>query len=251
MVDPEGGALSPDRTTELAANLAAVRTRIRAAAVASGRDPTAVTLIAVTKSWPAADVARLAELGLTDFAENRDAEAAGKAAECAALGLRGLRWHFVGQLQTNKARSVAEYADVVHSVDRDRLIDSLSAACERSGRCLDVLVQMNLDPPVGPGRSAPAARGGAAPGDVAGLCAVVERADRLRLRGLMGVAPPGLPFDGAFAALAACAAAVRAVHPDANWISAGMSTDLEAAIAHGATHVRVGSGLLGKRPLTR
>jgi hypothetical protein len=251
VVDPEGGALSRDRTTELAANLAAVRTRIRAAAVASGRDPAGVTLIAVTKSWPAADVARLAELGVTDFAENRDAEAAGKAAECAALRVGELRWHFVGQLQTNKARSVAEYADVVHSLDRDRLVDSLAAACERSGRCLDVLVQVNLDPPAGPGRSAPAARGGAAPGDVAGLCAMVDGVDRLRLRGLMGVAPPGLPSDGAFAALARRAAAVRAVHPDASWISAGMSTDLEAAIAHGATHVRVGSGLLGKRPLTR
>ncbi len=251
MVDPEGGALSPDRTTELAANLAAVRTRIRAAAIASGRDPTGVTLIAQTKTWPAADVARLAELGVTDFAENRDAEAAGKAAECAALGVGGLRWHFVGQLQTNKARSVAEHADVVHSVDRDRLVDSLAAACERSGRWLDVLVQMNLDPPAGPGRPGPAARGGAPPEEVAGLCAAVARTDRLRLRGLMGVAPIGVPPDGAFAALARCAAEIRTVHPDANWISAGMSTDLEAAIAHGATHVRVGSGLLGKRPLTR
>jgi hypothetical protein len=250
-IEDRGRALSPDRTAELAANLAAVRERIRAAAVACGRDPTGVTLIAVTKTWPAADVARLAELGLTDFAENRDAEAAGKAAECAVLGLRGVRWHFIGQLQTNKARSVAEYADVVHSVDRGRLVESLVAACERSGRCLDVLVQLNLDLPAGPGRSGAAPRGGAAAADIAGLCVAVQRADRLRLRGLMGVAPPGRPPDGAFAALARCAADVRAVHPEADWISAGMTTDLEAAIAYGATHVRVGSGLLGKRPRRR
>jgi hypothetical protein len=228
-----------------------VRDRIRAAATACGRDPAGVTLIAVTKTWPAADVARLVELGVTDFAENRDAEAADKAAECVALGLRGLRWHFVGQLQTNKARSVAEYVDVVHCVDRDRLVESLAAACERSGRWLDVLVQMNLDPPAEPDRSGPSGRGGAIAAEVAGLCAAVARADRLRLCGLMGVAPPGLPPDRAFATLARAAAAVQAVHPAANWISAGMSGDLEAAVAHGATHVRVGSGLLGKRPGTR
>jgi pyridoxal phosphate enzyme (YggS family) len=229
----------------LAANLAAVRARIAAAATACGRDPAEVTLIAVTKTWPATDVARLVGLGVHDFAENRDAEAAAKAAECTALGVRGLRWHFVGQVQTNQAASVAGYADVVHSVDRDRLVARLAAACERTGRSLDVLVQVSLDAAAGPGR------GGAAPSTVAELCAAVVAAPRLRLRGLMGVAPLGAPPGRAFAMLHRCAVSVRAEHPDASWISAGMSGDLEAAIEHGATHVRVGSGLLGTRPPKR
>jgi pyridoxal phosphate enzyme (YggS family) len=226
-----------------------VQGRIAAAAGSCGRDPGEITLIAVTKTWPASDVARLSEMGVVDFAENRDAEAAAKVAECAAAGLSGLVWHFVGQVQTNKARSVAEHVDVVQSVDRERLVDALAAACERAGRSIDVLVQVDLDPAAA--QAGFRGRGGALPEAVPGLCAAVAVAPGLRLRGLMAVAPLGEDPDPAFARLARCAASVRVAHPAANWISAGMSGDLEAAIAHGATHVRVGSGLLGTRSISR
>jgi pyridoxal phosphate enzyme (YggS family) len=227
------------RRDELADNLAAVRARIAAAATAAGRDPATVTLIAVTKTYPAADIALLAELGVTDVGESRDQEAAGKAAALAELPLR---WHFVGQLQTNKARSVARYADVVHSVDRTGLVDALRRAAAARAVELDVLVQLNLDPVGG------LDRGGVPPGELPRLADEVAAAPGLRLRGLMLVAPAGMDPAPVFSRLAEAAAALRVDHPHADWISAGMSADLEAAVACGATHVRVGSGLLGARP---
>lgn len=232
------------RTAELAANLAAVRQRIAAAASAAGRDPAEVTLVAVTKTWPAYDVRRLASLGVTDVAENRDQEGAPKHRACDDLPLR---WHFVGQLQRNKARSVASYADVVESVDRLPLVTALSRAAVELGRALDALVQVNLDPaaPAGSGR------GGALPADVTGLAAAVAAAPGLRLAGLMAVAPLGEDPAAAFARLAALAADLRRDHPAAAVLSAGMSGDLEQAVAAGATHVRVGSALLGHRPPLR
>jgi pyridoxal phosphate enzyme (YggS family) len=227
------------RRDELAGNLAAVQQRIAAAARAAGRDPDDVTLIAITKTYPAADIALLAELGVTDVGESRDQEAAGKAATLNALPLR---WHFVGQLQTNKARSVARYADVVHSVDRPALVEALRrAAADRAGD-LDVLIQLNLDP------RPDAGRGGVPPADLAPLADEVAAAPGLRLRGLMLVAPPGTDPASVFARLAETSARLCVEHPDADWISAGMSADLEAAVASGATHVRVGTGLLGARP---
>lgn len=227
------------RRDELATNLAAVRARIEAAAVAAGRDPAEITLIAVTKTYPAADIALLAELGVADVGESRDQEAGGKAA---TLGDLPVRWHFVGQLQTNKARSVARYADVVHSVDRTGLVDALRRAARDRAVELDVLVQLNLDPePDGD-------RGGVRPVDLPRLADEVAAAPGLRLRGVMVVAPPAVDPASVFARLAETAARLRVDHPHADWISAGMSADLEAAVAHGATHVRVGSGLLGARP---
>jgi pyridoxal phosphate enzyme (YggS family) len=227
------------RRAELAANLAAVRARIAAAARAAGRDPGDVTLIAVTKTYPAADIALLAELGVTDVGESRDQEAAGKAAGLSDLPLR---WHFVGQLQTNKARSVARYADVVHSVDRTGLVEALSRAAADRAVDLDLLVQLNLDPDPDSGR------GGVTPADLPRLADEIAAAPGVRLRGLMLVAPPGVDPTPVFARLAEVSAGLRVDHPDADWISAGMSGDLEAAVARGATHVRVGSGLLGTRP---
>ncbi|HEY2834910.1 MAG TPA: YggS family pyridoxal phosphate-dependent enzyme [Sporichthyaceae bacterium] len=227
------------RRDELATNLAAVRARIEAAAVAAGRDPAEITLIAVTKTYPAADIALLAELGVADVGESRAQEAGGKAA---TLGDLPVRWHFVGQLQTNKARSVARYADVVHSVDRTGLVDALRRAARDRAVELDVLVQLNLDPePDGD-------RGGVRPVDLPRLADEVAAAPGLRLRGVMVVAPPGMDPAPVFARLAQAAARLRVDHPHADWISAGMSGDLEAAVASGATHVRVGSGLLGARP---
>lgn len=224
------------RGDELAANLAAVRARIAAACVGAGRDPADVRLVAVTKTFPAADVRRLAGLGVTDVGENRDAEAAGKVA---ALGDLPLRWHFVGQLQTNKAASVAGYAYWVHSVDRPRLVDALAVGAARAGRRVGCLLQVSLDGAPG--------RGGVAPAALAELAAAVAVRAELRLAGVMALAPLGADPDAAFARLATLAAALRQAYPDATAVSAGMSSDLEAAIRHGATHVRVGTALLGGR----
>ncbi|GLW63163.1 YggS family pyridoxal phosphate enzyme [Actinomadura rubrobrunea] len=244
MGEPANG--SAERREELAANLAEVRKRIEAACASAGRDPDEVTLVAVTKTFPASDVRLLAELGVTDVAENRDQEARPKAEACADLPLR---WHFVGQLQTNKARSVAAYADVVQSVDRLRLVRALSGAAVRAGRTLRCLIQVSLDEPRG-GERAPAAtgaRGGADPAEVPALADAIAAADGLELDGVMAVAPLGGDPSVAFSRLAEIAADLRRDRPEAAVISAGMSGDLEEAVACGATHVRVGTALLGGR----
>ncbi|MCF6523032.1 YggS family pyridoxal phosphate-dependent enzyme [Streptomyces sp. JJ36] len=240
---PEG-----ERRAELAASLARVEERIARACRAAGRERGDVTLIVVTKTFPASDVRLLAELGVRDVAENRDQEAAPKAEACAGLPLR---WHFVGQLQTNKARSVAAYADAVHSVDRERLVGALSGAAVRAGRTLDCLLQVALDAEAGTAGAA-GPRGGAAPERVPELADAVAAAEGLRLAGLMTVAPLSGPYAGrpgeAFERLAEISTRLRAGHPAANMVSAGMSADLEEAVAAGATHVRVGSAVLGVRP---
>jgi PLP dependent protein len=208
----------------------------------------------------------LHELGLTDFGENKDQEAAPKAAASAAalaatsastdtsVGAgaarsQPLRWHFVGQLQTNKASSVARYADVVHSVDRVRLVRALGAAARKAGRELTCLVQVDLDTATVP---ADPARGGVPPGQVGEIAEAIEAEQSLILGGVMAIAPLGADPARAFAALCPCSLAVRAVNPAATIISAGMSGDLEAAIGNGATHLRIGTALLGaRRPLVR
>jgi pyridoxal phosphate enzyme (YggS family) len=232
------------RRVEVERGLADVRERIAQAAALAGRDPAGVTLVVVTKTFPVSDVRLLAELGVRDVGENRDQEAAVKASACAALGLR---WHFVGQLQTNKAASVAAYADVVHSVDRLRLVDALQRGAAAAERELDALVQVDLGEDVA-GRSG---RGGAGPDELGGLAAAVRAAPSLRLRGLMAVAPLGADAARCFARLADVAGDLRAAHPDATWLSAGMSEDFETAVEAGATHVRIGSAILGRRPPLR
>ena len=227
------------RREQLAANLAAVRDRIAAAAAAAARNPADITLIAVTKTWPATDVRLLAELGVTDVGENRDQEAAAKHAECADLPLR---WHFVGQVQRNKAASIASYADVVHSVDRAVLVDALDQHAGRHGRHITALVQVALDDATG--------RGGVPVEAVPALAAAVAASDWLTLGGVMAVAPLGADPDAAFARLATVAAQTQRAHPQATVVSAGMSGDLDAAIRHGATHLRVGTALLGHRSPT-
>lgn len=224
------------RREELALRLAAVRERISAACDAAGRAAEEVTLIAVTKTFPASDVRLLSGLGVTDIGENRDAEAAPKAAQCADLDLV---WHFIGQLQTNKAASVARYATFVHSVDRLRLIRSLGAAARRAGRVIQGLIEVSLD--------ADPARGGALADQVPGLAEALAAEPGLVLAGVMAIAPLTMEPAEAFARLLDSAAVVRAVRPAATVISAGMSGDLEAAIAAGATHVRIGTALLGDR----
>jgi PLP dependent protein len=224
------------RLEELAGNLAVVRQRIAAACAAAGRDPAEVTLIAVTKTRPASDIRLLAALGVTDVGENRDAEAAPKAAVSEDLALT---WHFIGQLQTNKSASVARYADVVQSVDRPRLVSSLGAAARRAERSLRCLIEVSLD--------GDPARGGAVAPDVPGLAEAIAGESGLVLGGVMAVAPLEMDPSAAFAQLGVSAVAVRAVDPAATMFSAGMSGDLEAAIGAGATHLRIGTALLGVR----
>ncbi len=224
------------RRDEIAAGLARVEAEIAEACRAAGRRREELTLIAVSKTYPASDVRFLAELGITDVGENRDQEASAKARECAGLGLR---WHFVGQLQTNKVRSVVGYADVVHSVDRPRLVTALSREALAAGRPVTCLVQVALDGDPG--------RGGARPGEVEALADAVAAAEGLELGGVMAVAPLGEEAGAAFARLREIARSVQKTHPGAGVISAGMSGDISQAIANGATHLRVGTALLGRR----
>ncbi|MDQ0990373.1 YggS family pyridoxal phosphate-dependent enzyme [Streptomyces sp. V3I7] len=234
-----------DRKAELAANLAKVEERIAAACAAAGREREDVTLIVVTKTYPASDVRILSELGVRHVAENRDQDAAPKAAECADLPLS---WHFVGQLQTNKVRSVVGYADFVQSVDRSRLVTALSKEAVRAGREVGCLLQVALDA----GESGRGERGGVAPGGIEELADHVAVAPGLRLDGLMTVAPLTGEYAGrqqqAFERMMDLSTSLRRAHPAANMVSAGMSTDLEQAVAAGATHVRVGTAVLGVRP---
>lgn len=238
MTNDDGGR----RDAELVTTLGVVRARIHGACVGSGRDTQSVTLIAVTKTYPASDIATLARLGVLDVGESKDQEARAKLAELAELPdpPLGLRWHVVGRVQSNKARSVAGYAHAVHSVDRAKLARALAdAAADRRQGPLEVFVQVSLD--------GDPQRGGVARDELAALTDLVAERAELSLRGVMAVPPIGVDPDAAFAELAEIAAAVGAVHPGADAISAGMSADLEAAVRHGATHVRVGSALLGRR----
>ncbi|NUQ96094.1 MAG: YggS family pyridoxal phosphate-dependent enzyme [Streptomyces sp.] len=234
-----------DRKDELAENLAKVERRIAAACTAAGRGREEVTLIVVTKTYPASDVRILSELGVRHVAENRDQDAAPKAAACSDLPLT---WHFVGQLQTNKVRSVVGYAGLVQSVDRARLVTALSKEAVRQERELGCLVQVALDAD----ESGRGERGGVGPGGVEELGELIAAEPGLRLDGLMTVAPLTGPYAGrelaAFERLMDLSTDLRRAHPAANMVSAGMSADLEQAVAAGATHVRVGTAVLGVRP---
>ncbi|MGY1623305.1 YggS family pyridoxal phosphate-dependent enzyme [Geodermatophilus sp. SYSU D00965] len=228
--------------TTPADRLATVRARIAAAARAAGRDPASVDLLAVSKTWPASAVRELAALGQSDFGENRAQELVAKAGELTDLPLR---WHFVGQLQRNKAAAVARLGAVVHSVDRLSLARALARAGVELGRPVEVFLQVDLGGPEGE----LAARGGADPAEVPGLADAVAAEEGLRLRGLMAVAPRDADPGPAFARLAELAERVRAAHPGARELSAGMTADLEQAVAAGSTLVRVGTALFGERPL--
>ncbi|WP_460794900.1 YggS family pyridoxal phosphate-dependent enzyme [Microbacterium sp. GXF0217] len=228
----------------LAARLSAIDEQIADAARASGRNADEITRIVVTKFHPASLVADLAALGVADVGENRQQELTAKRDELRQAQesdeLKQLRWHFIGQAQTNKAAAIRRSADVVHSLDRGRLADALHRAAD-SDAVLDVLVQVNLTEDAG--------RGGVAPEAAVGLADHVAALGSLRLRGVMAVAPLDEEPASAFARLRAVADAVRAQHPDAAWISAGMTADFAQAIAAGATHLRIGSAITGPRPV--
>jgi pyridoxal phosphate enzyme (YggS family) len=227
------------RRDDIAAGLATVRARIETACRELDRDPDEVTLVVVTKFFPASDVRLLAELGVTDVGENRHQEAVTKVAECVDVPVR---WHYIGGLQSNKAAAVASYADVVESVDRPKLLNGLQRGAHDRGHRLDVLLQVSLDPPATAGRS------GVEPSGLADLASRVAEHGSLQLRGLMAVAPLGEDPAAVFARLAQIRADLLLDHPDATTLSAGMSADLEDAVRVGATHVRVGSAILGPRP---
>ncbi|MCW2722057.1 YggS family pyridoxal phosphate-dependent enzyme [Pseudonocardia sp.] len=241
--------MAESRPEELARRLAAVRDRITAACAAAGRSPDEVALLAVTKTVPASDVATLIDLGLTDFGENRVQEAGRKVDEVAGLRPDATRrWIVVGGLQRNKARAVVRWADRVESVDSVRLADALDDAVRRArdtgGRRdpLPVLLQYSVD--------GDPKRGGVPRDGLGRLAEHVAGCAGLELDGLMAVAPLGADPDAAFADVAAAAEALRAAHPQARTLSAGMSGDLEVAIRHGSGVVRVGTALVGDRPLT-
>jgi len=228
------------RREELAGRLADVHARVRRAMAAAGRTDEPA-LVVVTKFFPVSDVDLLAELGVEAIGENRDQEASAK---CRELAHRDrLTVHFIGQLQSNKAHSVARYADVVQSVDRPKLVGALDRGAAEAARTLDVTVQVALDDVVG--------RGGVTVAEARGLADAVAATRSLTLRGVMAVAPLGADPRAAFTLLREVRDGIRADHPSATWMSAGMSGDLEAAVAEGATHLRVGSAILGSRPSHR
>jgi PLP dependent protein len=234
------------RYDELRDNLRRVRERIEKACEAAGRSADEVTLVAITKTFPVSDVRALTALGVQDVGENREQELKAKAPECPDA-----TWHFVGQLQSKKARSVVRHASVVHSVDRSSLVVALSKAAVAEGRTVRCLLQVSLASYGSAEAATGAERGGLEPSAVLELADEVAAADGLELGGVMAVAPLGSDPEEAFAGLREVSSRLRSEHPKADWISAGMTGDLDAAIRHGATHVRLGRALLGTRPPLR
>lgn len=230
------------RRAELVTALGAVRVRIADACAAADRDAREVTLVAITKMFPASDVATLAALGVTDIGENKDQEARTKVKELADIRPPlQIRWHLVGRVQTNKAKSVVSYAQAVHSVDRSKLVLALARAAAARDRPepLEVFLQVSMD--------GDPDRGGAPADRLPELAALVAECPELVLRGLMTVLPVDTEPDEGYARLAELSQQLRADHPHAVAISAGMSNDLEAAVRNGSTHIRVGTALLGRR----
>lgn len=228
-----------NRLRDIQSNLEKINSRIAAACAISKRNVSEITLIAVTKTYPASDVDLLKQLGIENVGENKDQEAAGKMSQVKEK----FSWHFVGQLQSNKAKSVVTYADLIHSVDRLSLAKELQKSASAIAKKQKVLIQVDLD------QSGPdASRGGVWPADLAELAQFISQSENLGLAGLMSVAPLGENPSEAFQRLAQIRSDFLKNYPNAVTLSAGMSEDLEAAIEHGATHLRIGSALLGERP---
>lgn len=248
--------MSSERQAELAASLAAVRARLDRAAAAAGRDAGEIELLTVTKFFPASDVFLLTRIGCTAFGESREPEASNKVSEVTSLladelSAPPIRWHMVGRIQRKKARTVAGWAYAAHSVDSAALLDALGRAAVTAledGRRSDplrVYLQLSLD--------GDPARGGVDIGRtdlVDELCARADAADGLDFVGLMAVPPLGADADESYARLEAELHRVQGLYQQRLGLSAGMSGDLETAVKHGSTCVRVGTAVLGKRPLT-
>ena len=221
-----------NRKVEIAANLQEVKDRISRAADLADRDPAEIELIVVTKTFPITDIEILSELGEHNFGENRDQEAAPKAL---AISATSTTWHFQGQIQSNKIKTISQWADVIHSISTAREILKFA----QSPRRHQVFLQVSLDGEL--------ERGGASPNDLPELAELVNESNNLELKGLMAVGPLGVDPEIAFADLAQIHQGFKDVFPNAKYLSAGMSGDFEAAILHGATHIRVGSSILGSR----
>lgn len=219
-----------DRRSEIAGNLETVREQISKAAQSAGRSVDEITLIAVTKTFPASDVEILKDLGVSNFGENRDSDAAPKAAAIPGT------WHFQGQIQSNKLKSICSWANVIHSLDEIRHFEIIE---KNTAHPLDIFCQVSLD--------GSEARGGVSEKKLYELAKEIEKSPTHRLQGLMAVAPLGINPTVAFSKLSAIHKAFMADFPKANKLSAGMSGDFKEAIAHGATHIRIGSQILGSR----
>lgn len=228
-----------NRLANIQSNLEKINSRIAQACSRSKRNISEITLIAVTKTYPASDVDLLKQLGIENVGENKDQEASGKISQVKEK----FSWHFIGQLQSNKAKSVVTYAELVHSVDRLSLAKELQKSASAIAKKQKVLIQVDLDQS-GPDPS----RGGVWPADLAALAQFISQSENLELAGLMSVAPLGENPSEAFERLAQIRSDFLKNYPNAVILSAGMSEDLEAAIEHGATHLRIGSALLGERP---
>ena len=226
--------------SELAQRYNQIVQQVASAAAESGRNVSDITLVVVTKNHPAQLVFDLISLGARDFGENRDQDASPKAKEVLSASSESMRWHFIGQLQTNKVRSVLEYADLIHSLDRESLLVELQKRTVGRAKPLGVFIQVNLtqDP----------ARGGVAVNDLEEFATRVLESEGLRLEGLMGVG--GLDKDPAieFERLSGLSAKIQGLAPEAKGLSMGMSNDFEVAIGYGATHLRIGTAITGKRP---
>jgi len=228
-----------NRLSEIQSNLEIIQARIESACTVAGRDISEITLIAVTKTYPASDVDLLKQLGIENVGENRDQEASAKKLEVKSE----FKWHFIGQLQSNKAKSVVNYADLIHSVDRWSLAKEIQKSAQGKDKMQQVLIQVDLD------QSGPdPTRGGIWPAELRELAQLINQASHLELKGLMSVAPLGEKPELAFARLKEIRVDFLKENPGAQILSAGMSDDLESAILHGATHLRIGSALLGERP---
>jgi pyridoxal phosphate enzyme (YggS family) len=222
-----------NRKVEIAQNLQDVKDRITQAAELAGRDPAEIELVVVTKTFPITDIEVLSELGVHNFGENRDQEAAPKAAAL-STGIAA-KWHFQGQIQSNKIKSISQWADVIHSISTIKEIVKFA----QSPRSHQIFLQVSLDGEL--------ERGGANPIDLVALAELVNESNNLELMGLMAVGPLGVEPDIAFANLAQIHQGFMSNFPNAKYLSAGMSGDFERAISYGATHVRVGSSILGSR----
>jgi len=227
------------RQDELAKNLKSIREDIKKACRKVHRDPSEVTLIAVTKNFPSSDIRTLYELGVSDFGESKVQECAQKYDELAEVTAT---WHFIGNIQSNKIKELVRIADVIHSVDSNKHIEKINAQAADIEKVLTLLVQVNLDPDF------PNNRGGVGPDEIENLAERITTLDNVKLGGLMFIASPLLATNQAFESFSGVASIFQANHPNATWVSAGMSSDIEEAIAIGATHLRIGSKLLGNRP---
>lgn len=235
--------MMPARSEEIARRLEAIRARVRLAALASGRDPSTVTLIAVSKSWPEEDVRAAYHAGQRDFGESYAQELAAKRE--ALADLPDVRWHFIGTLQSNKAKLVVPAATLIHAVDRASVAEAIARRAQAEHTVADVLVEVNV--------GAETSKGGVASHDAAALLDVFHSLKGLRVRGLMCIPPPGTPAEARpfFRSLHALREQLRERHPGLELLSMGMSGDFETAVAEGATHVRVGTAIFGKRTAPR